>query len=168
MTKNEKGLVADIANGSLSLLKGLWVTLVNWKRPRVTVQYPFKERLAYFPRYRGRMIHLRDKDTGRLRCTACQSCVKACPANVITVVGDEAKGREKRAKSYEWRQPRCMFCNLCVESCPFDAIILANETDKPAYSREELVWTLERLLEPWERGIVESASEEPLTLNPSA
>ena len=156
MAKTEKNLIADIASGAWSLLVGLGVTLANWRRPRVTVQYPFRESLARFPRYRGRLVHLRDQETGRLRCTACMSCVKACPANVLTVVGDEAKGREKRAKSYEWREARCMFCNLCVESCPFDAIILSNELDSPAYERADLVWQLERLLEPLKGKTVES------------
>jgi NADH-quinone oxidoreductase subunit I len=144
----KRGWASLFADAVLNLLKGLWVTAAYWRRPRVTVQYPFRERLAVFPRYRGRMVHLRDTETGRLRCTACQACVKACPANVITVVGDEGKGKERRAKSYEWNQPRCLFCNLCVEACPFDAIILGTSTDSPAYSREELVWQLDRLLEP--------------------
>jgi len=145
----KKNIITDIALSALSFLKGMWVTLLNWRRPRVTVQYPFKEKLAYFPRFRGRMIHLRDQDTGRLRCTACQACVKACPANVITVVGDDKKGKERRAQSYEWNQPRCMFCNFCVEACPFDAIILGNYMQQPAYARADLVLQLDQLLEPW-------------------
>ena len=142
-------MLADVITGGASLLTGLRVTLKCWMEPKITVQYPFREKLSYSSRYRGKMLHLRDQESGRLRCTACQACAKACPASVITVVGDEKKGKERRAKSYQWNQPRCMFCNLCVEACPFDAIILSNETDKPAYSRAELVWELERLLEPW-------------------
>lgn len=149
MANGRKNLLADIVGGAVSLLVGLRVTLKNGLGPKITVQYPFKERLAYAPRYRGRMLHLRDQESGRLRCTACQACAKACPASCITVEGDEKKGRERRAKYYEWRQTRCMFCNLCVEACPFDAIILSNEHDNPAYSRDELIWHLERLLEPW-------------------
>jgi NADH-quinone oxidoreductase subunit I len=149
MAKNQPGLLADVLNGAWSLVVGLRVTLKNWMEPKITVQYPFKEKLSYAPRYRGRMVHLRDPETGRLRCTACQACVKACPANVIALEGDDKKGRERRARSYVWNQPRCMFCNLCVEACPFKAIILSNETDSPAYSREDLVWQLDRMLEPW-------------------
>jgi NADH-quinone oxidoreductase subunit I len=149
MAKQTKNLVTDIGESAVSLIKGLWVTLANWRRPRVTVQYPFKQELARSERYRGRMVHLRDPETGRLRCTACQACVKACPANVITVVGDEAKGKEKRAKSYEWRSQRCMFCNLCVEACPFSAIVLGNTPAAAVYNRADLVQQLDALLEPW-------------------
>lgn len=166
MTKNDKNFVADFGESVASLIKGLWVTLINWRQPRVTVQYPFKQTLPRAERFRGRMVHLRDQETGRLRCTACQACVKACPANVITVVGDEAKGKEKRARFYEWRQQRCMFCNLCVEACPFDAIVLGNDFDSPAYAREDLAWHLERLLEPWS-GVPEPSPQAELQTEPA-
>jgi len=154
----QKAGLAQFVEASVNLIKGLIVTLVNWRRPRVTIQYPFKEKLAVSPRWRGRMVHLRDEATGRLRCTACQACVKACPANVITVEGDDNKGRERRAKSYQWREYRCMFCNLCVEACPFDAITLSPDTDAPVYERENLVWELESLLEPWSPPAAEGVS----------
>jgi NADH-quinone oxidoreductase subunit I len=156
MAAHKQPFLADFAEGTLSLFKGLWVTLINWRQPRVTVQYPFKESLARFPRYRGRMVHLRDQETGRLRCTACMACVKACPANVLSVVGDAGKGREKRAAVYEWRQTRCMFCNLCVEACPFNAIVLGNASDAPAYNREELTLQLDALLDPWQENVERS------------
>jgi len=152
----KKNIIADFISGAWSLLVGLKVTLKSWFGPKITVQYPFKEKLAYSPRYRGRMVHLREAD-GRPKCTACQACVKACPANVISVEGDDKKGRERRAKFYEWRETRCMFCNLCVEACPFDAIKLLNVTDVPAYDKADLTWQLERLLEPWDEAAAKDA-----------
>ena len=149
MTEKRASLILDILDGTLSMFKGLWVTLKCWREPRVTVQYPFKEKLAYAPRYRGRMVHLRDRKTGQPKCTACQACVKACPANVVSVEAGDGRGKDRRAKCYVWNEARCMFCNLCVEACPFDAIVLTNQTDGPVYDKEELVWHLERLLEPW-------------------
>ncbi|NIM04234.1 MAG: NADH-quinone oxidoreductase subunit I, partial [Armatimonadetes bacterium] len=71
MATNKKGLLADIIGGAWSLIVGLRVTLKCWLEPKITVQYPFRESLALSPRYRGRMLHLRDEETGRLRCTAC-------------------------------------------------------------------------------------------------
>jgi len=145
----KESLITDFLNGSASLLKGLWVTLTTWRRPRVTVQYPFRESLSRFPRYRGRMKHMRDPETGRLKCTACQACVKVCPANVLTVTGDANKGKEKRAASYEWRQTRCLFCNLCVEACPFNAIELSTGLTDPVYDKAELILQLDDMLEEW-------------------
>lgn len=138
--------IADIFGGLWSILQGMRVTIVNFFRPKITVQYP-TERLTPAPRFRGVMVHLRH-EAGRLKCTACGACVRACPSEVITVEGDEGRGRDKRARRYDMDLSRCMFCNLCVEACPFDAIVLGPRWDACAYTREETVLSLEQLLEP--------------------
>lgn len=139
--------LVDIVLGLWSIANGLAVTLRNAARPRVTLDYPAKP-APIFPRYRGRLQHLRD-ETGRLKCTACLACQKACPSLALPVIeGDEKKGREKRARTYLWDAGRCLFCGYCVEACPFDAIRMTTEYSVVGETREELQLGLEQLLEP--------------------
>jgi len=144
-------LLADMVLGTWSILQGLAVTLRNIFRPRITLNYP-AVRTQVFPRFRGRMVHLRGAD-GRLRCTACQACQKACPTLAIPLIeGDEKKGREKRARSYVWDSLRCLFCGLCVEVCPFDAIVLGQTYTMVTESRDKTRLELAELLEPEQGG----------------
>jgi NADH-quinone oxidoreductase subunit I len=137
----------DIVVGLWSIANGLAVTLRNTARPRVTLDYPAKP-VPIFPRYRGRLQHLRD-ETGRLKCTACLACQKACPTIALpTIEGDDKKGKEKRAKTYLWDAGRCLFCGYCVEACPFDAIRMTMDYSVVGETREALHLGLEQLLEP--------------------
>jgi len=136
----------DIVLGSWSIVKGLAVTLRNSARPRVTLDYPAKPAPIY-PRYRGRLQHLRDEE-GRLKCTACLACQKACPTLALpTIEGDDKKGKEKRAKTYVWDSGRCLFCGYCVEACPFDALRMTQAYSVVGETRGELHVGLEELLE---------------------
>jgi len=144
-------LLADTALGAWSIVKGLTVTFQTALRPRVTRNYPARK-TAISERWRGRLVHLRGDD-GRLRCTACLACQKACPTNALpTIVGDDKKGREKRAQTYLWDASRCLFCGLCVEACPFDAIRLSQEYSIIGEARPAVVFELDRLLEPEKGG----------------
>ena len=79
------------------------------------------------PALAGPLGHLRDEE-GRLKCTACLACQKACPSAAIpTIEGDEKKGKERRAKTYVWDAGRCLYCGYCVEACPFDAIVMTQD-----------------------------------------
>ena len=151
------GLIADVFIGLWSMLQGLGVTLSNWlRRPRVTENYPAQPAHLY-PRFRGRIVHKRD-ETGRLKCTACLACQKACPTLAIPhIKGDDGKGREKRAAEYIWDGGRCLFCHLCVEACPFDAITLHGSYSTVGESREDTHRSLDELLEPYPTAAGEAA-----------
>jgi formate hydrogenlyase subunit 6/NADH:ubiquinone oxidoreductase subunit I len=41
---------------------------------------------------------------------------------------------------------RCVFCGFCVDACPEEAIIMSRETEISAYTREETIWGIERLM----------------------
>jgi NADH-quinone oxidoreductase subunit I len=149
--------VADIVMGTVSIAKGMAVTFANVFRHRITENYPAVTRPAP-PRLRGRLVHLRD-DEGRLKCTACLACQKACPSIAIpTIEGDEKKGRERRAKAYIWDAGRCLFCGYCVEACPFNALRMGPQHSVVGESRATLLVSLEELLEPRRGGAGEGPS----------
>ena len=41
---------------------------------------------------------------------------------------------------------RCVFCGFCVDACPEEAIIMSRETEICAYTREETMWDIKRLM----------------------
>lgn len=143
----KRNWLSDIVLAAWSIVKGLAVTLQNAARPRVTENYPAQPtRLS--PRYRGRLVHVCD-DAGRLKCTACLACQKACPTLALPVIeGDDKKGRERRARAYVWDAGRCLFCGYCVEACPFAAIRMTQAYSLVGDSREQLHFGLEELREP--------------------
>ena len=57
---------------------------------------------------------------------------------------------ERYAEIYEINLLRCMFCGYCEEACPTGAIVLHREFALADYSRESLIYTQDRLLEPAE------------------
>ena len=57
---------------------------------------------------------------------------------------------ERHAAIYEINLLRCMFCGYCEEACPTGAIVLRREFALADYSRESLIFTQDRLLEPAE------------------
>lgn len=103
----------------------------------LTLQYPF-EKYEMYPRFRGALVHLKDAETGELRCTACGACERACPHGVISIEA-EGKGKERRLVSYQWDMGRCIYCRLCVEACPFDAIELSRLFEFASTKREQVL-----------------------------
>jgi len=141
------GLAADIVGTALSILKGLWVTLITFWRPKVTVQYPHRDPAEdYKPRpgYRGDFALITDRETGQLRCTACMSCVRICPDKCIHIVG-EGKGKERKPTEFYIDIGLCMFCHLCVEACPFDAITMTTDYEQSEYDPRALIRDLNTL-----------------------
>jgi ferredoxin len=64
------------------LFQGMWVTLKNMFRPKVTINYP-EEKAPQSPRFRGPHA-LRRYPNGEERCIACKLCEAVCPALAIT------------------------------------------------------------------------------------
>ncbi len=115
---------------------------------RDTVEYPEKKRRLP-PGHRAEP-RLMLREDGSVRCTACMLCVKACPADCISIECEEVDDPsvERRAKSFVIDLGRCAYCNLCVEACPCDAIRMdSGKYDRVARSRDDLILDMEALVE---------------------
>ncbi len=103
------------------LWKGLSVTLRNFFRPNVTVQYP-EEKTPQSHRFRG--LHaLRRYPNGEERCIACKLCEAVCPALAITIESDVSEDGTRRTTRYDIDLFKCIYCGFCEEACPVDAIV---------------------------------------------
>src|SRR6266581_4134205 len=134
-------------------VRGLATTLGRFVEPAVTVEYP-EEKIAVYPRFRGRHKLHRFEDTGLEKCVGCSLCVAACPADCIRVVAAEntpdhqVSAGERYAAVYEINMTRCIFCGYCEVACPFDAITMGNDYEIADYTRSDLIFTKEMLLAP--------------------
>lgn len=152
-------IISEFISGSLSLLKGMWITLKTmFKRP-ITVQYPDEKREMAL-RYRGRLVLPVDPALGGAnRCTACMACVRACPNRSLEVTRVKEEGGKPRAGRFDYNLGSCMFCNLCVEACTFAAIVMSDDyetsTEDKAALQRELVgekYVLAGKKAPWWQG----------------
>ncbi len=126
---------------------GLGHTLGHMLRKRYnTMQYP-EEKREPWPGYRGEHRLKRDAE-GRENCTACMLCATACPAHCIEIVAEPAPwdDREKHPRIFNIDLMRCIYCGLCEWACPCDAIELTPVFNVVSRTREEKIYTKERLL----------------------
>jgi NADH-quinone oxidoreductase subunit I len=151
---------------------GFFVTLRQFFKPTITVQYPDQMR-ELSPRFRGAVGLLPHPETGREKCVGCGLCPQVCPMDCISigVIEDDRpeaehfdewhpfehyymKGLdplEPRSKQmtyyYEINETRCLYCGLCVEVCPVEAIIMSHHFEMATDNRGETVYDKHKLLE---------------------
>ncbi|HKP87875.1 MAG TPA: NADH-quinone oxidoreductase subunit I [Blastocatellia bacterium] len=142
---------SSFAKDLLGPLVGMGLTLTRLKdnltgKVNPTIYYP-EERRSYSDRYRGAHI-LTAREDGSPRCVACYMCATACPADCIYIEAKEVDDPliEKAPARFEIDMLRCVFCGFCVDACPEEAIIMSRETEICAFTREETVWGIERLM----------------------
>lgn len=135
----------------VSMLNGLFIVLkYAFKRP-VTIRYPEEKRKLPY-RSRGRHYLTKWSD-GLERCVGCELCAIVCPAQAIYVKpaenepGDVHSHGERYASDFQINMIRCIYCGYCEEACPTGAIILSNEYELSAFTREELIFTKDKLTE---------------------
>ena len=142
-----KESLREIYTGLSSLITGLGITLRQFFKPVVTVQYPH-ESLKMPARFRGHIELVRDPATGKPLCYACKLCEKACPTDCITVEGLKRDGEKRKSVSeYHLDFTRCSLCGSCVEACKSGAIRFSKEYNLAGTSKEEFILDLFRLLE---------------------
>ena len=126
------------------LLRGLAVTVRNFFRPKVTLNYP-EEKTPQSPRFRG--LHaLRRYPNGQERCIACKLCEAVCPALAITIESDVGADGTRRTTRYDIDLTKCIYCGMCEESCPVDAIVETHIQEYHGERRGDLIYTKPMLL----------------------
>ena len=126
------------------LRAGLWLTLRNLFRPKITVHYP-EEKAPQSPRFRG--LHaLRRYPNGEERCIACKLCEAVCPALAITIESDVGENGLRRTTRYDIDLFKCIYCGFCEEACPVDSIVETRIHEYHMENRGENIMTKEKLL----------------------
>lgn len=152
----------------LGMAKGFLVTLKNFFRPPVTVQYP-EERAPQHPRFRGENFVWYEE-----RCTGCAACARYCPLGIIKIVTEPSgqmvqEGEKYRLVEFTIELRRCMFCGLCVEACPYDALHMGSGFEFARYEFDRVSLTIDDLRRmpkrpsTWFRPQLEAKGYDPFT-----
>jgi len=142
-----KNALKEVVGGFSSLVTGLRITLRQFLKPTVTVQYPY-ETLKIPARFRGHIELVRDPETGKPLCFACKLCERACPSDCISVEGAKLEGAKKKSvTSYHLDFTKCSLCGSCVEACREGAIRFSRDYNLASVNKEEFVMDLFKRLE---------------------
>ena len=134
-----------------AIIGGFKVTLRHFFQKKVTMQYP-EEKWVVPEGYRGAPYLVRDQE-GHTKCVSCQLCEFVCPPKAIRITPGtvpEGSGREhveKAPQEFDIDMLRCIFCGFCQEVCPEEAIFLMNDYSITGYTRNELLYNKEKLLQ---------------------
>jgi NADH-quinone oxidoreductase subunit I len=149
LTLLQKLYIPEIVRGMAVTLRHLLRNLANMKG-MPTILYP-EVRRKYSGRFRGKHI-LKTREDGTMKCVACYMCQQACPAECITIVaGEHPKiAYEKYPVVFDIDMMRCVFCGFCVDACPKDAIWMTRNYEMAFFTREDAVFSIDRLRETTE------------------
>jgi NADH-quinone oxidoreductase subunit I len=145
----------------LEFLRGMWLTLKYFFRPKVTLNYPY-ERGPLSPRFRGEHA-LRRYPNGEERCIACKLCEAVCPALAITIEAEPREDGSRRTTRYDIDMTKCIYCGFCQEACPVDAIVEGPNLEFSTETREELFYDKAKLLangDRWEKVIAQNLAAD--------
>lgn len=121
-------------------LRGMAVTLVNFFRPSLVVQYP-EQRPPLPERFRGRLFL--DTDI----CTGCLMCEQACPNGALKMVpwdpiDNTANPQDREVNLYpQVDVAMCTYCGWCEEVCPTSAIRHTTQFEISKYERDNFDYT---------------------------
>jgi len=138
----------------MDFVAGFSVGMRYFFKAKPTINYPF-EKGALSPRFRGEHA-LRRYPNGEERCIACKLCEAICPAQAITIEAEPRDDGSRRTTRYDIDMVKCIYCGYCQEACPVDAIVEGPNFEFATETREELIYTKEKLLangDRWEREI---------------
>ncbi len=144
---SEKIFLPAIFEGIVITARQFFKNLLSKEKDITTLSYP-DEKEVYAHHHRG--IHrLVPREDGSPRCVACMLCSTACPALCIHIEAADSLNahKEKFPAVFNIDELRCIACGLCVEACPCDAIRMDTGLHPPpSFTREEQVYTLDKLL----------------------
>lgn len=141
--------IKNICLGLWHLAQGMYITLLNFFRPKLTEQYPENRgKHVYFERFRA-MLTMPHDGNNHHKCTACNICMNNCPNGTITVISRMEENPEtgkprKVLDRYLYDVGSCIFCDLCTTTCPFGAIKFSNSFEHSVFTKERLVKQLNR------------------------
>ena len=145
--ENAPGPVIAVARGLFSLFAGMWLTLKEFFKPSVTLQYP-RQALKMTPRFRGHIELVRDPESGKALCYACKLCERSCPTDCISVEGVKLEGDKRKSVSqFTLDFTKCSLCGSCVEACKSGAIRYSKEYNLASLRQEDYVIDLFKRLE---------------------
>lgn len=133
----------NIFVGLYRLMQGMWISLKNMLRKKVTEPYPENRgKYVYFERGRGVLIMPHDANNEHA-CTGCKICEMNCPNGTIQVQVkkelDPETGKEKRVLDrHLYNVGSCTFCMLCTISCPSKAIAWSTDFENSVFSEKKL------------------------------
>lgn len=128
----------------------LRISLRNVFRAKTTEPLPWHADRPRSERYRASFALVHDEH-GDEACIGCKMCEKICPSDIIRVVTGKKAESPNTGKNRSWCADftldlnACIICELCVQVCPTDAILMLREQEPPAFDRNDLVLTMERL-----------------------
>jgi NADH-quinone oxidoreductase subunit I len=132
----------EIISGFYSLVIGMRITIGQFFKRTVTVQYPYAT-LPIPARFRGHIELVRDPETGQPKCYACKLCERACPSDCILVDGAKLEGAKKKSVTvYKLDFTKCSLCGSCVEACRDAAIRYSRDYNLAGFSKEEYIMDL--------------------------
>jgi NADH-quinone oxidoreductase subunit I len=156
-----KNSLKEIVTGFNSLVTGMRITLGQFFKPIVTVQYPH-ESIKMPPRFRGHIELVVDPETGKPKCFACKLCERACPSDCITVDGAKLDGAKKKSVTeYMLDFTKCSLCGSCVEACRDGAIRFSREYNLASTNKEQFVMDLFKRLEDENRSAERLEAKAP-------
>lgn len=142
-----KNPLKEVAVGLGSLFTGMRLTITQFFKKDVTVQYPHQS-LQMPARFRGHIELVVDQETGKAACIACKMCEKACPSECIVVDGVKPEGKGKKILTeYTLDFTRCSLCAACVEACKSEALVFSREYNLAGRNKEDFQMDLLRRLE---------------------
>ena len=128
--------IKNIFVGIWHLGQGMYVTMLNFCRPKVTQQYPENRgRREYGERFRALLTMPHDAENHH-KCIACGKCVRECPRELIRIhecanpVVVKCSNRDPGKDARKMCEVSCIGCGLCQKACPWDMMSFDDEENK--------------------------------------
>jgi NADH-quinone oxidoreductase subunit I len=140
--------IKDLVSGIWALLQGMYITMLNFCRPKITEQYPENRgKKEIFERFRGELV-MEHNENNEHKCSGCGICQMNCPNNTIKIITKQVTLEDGKTKKvldqYLYDIGSCTFCSLCTQSCPQKAISWTTNFEHAVFTRSKLVKQLNK------------------------